>query len=383
MADDYRRLYPTFWTSDLRETLAGDHAAVVVWLHLLASDTSSSIGLYRVRLPRLAADCYLSGAEEAAAKIGVVAKASGGAVLWDPVSRTVWLRNAARRQHGPIANKADNRLKGGDLVDEMRFAAQSPFWSQFWEEYREYLALDLFGHAPPFEGGPPPPSDPDPHPLPTHTHTHTHIATTARAPASAPARTHERERAQEQPVVVVAENDKRPAHPLAGMRTRPVALPALEDWGDLPRPARCEAVLWVDAASGPPETVERARTLARIAEATQGRYLAAVERAAGIVGDVTDTVIRAVVMADELGVAVDADGAWCAETLERRMGVLVDWAADDEAWHRTSKPSALYARGGVYLFGDRWGATTSTGAPVGTEARLAETLAKAREWASR
>ena len=161
--------------------------------------------------------------------------------------------------------------------------------------------------------------------------------------------------------------------------TRPIHVHPWLDWCRLPRTERCQHIVWANNCTGNRETADRIRELAKVAEHVQAAYLAAVEASGTYVGDVTDTIIRAVVMAVELGVQKADATAWCMDTLQRRLCKVVEWAAADHRWQATGQRNALSDWSGKLLWGAEWGATNKTG-PWGTEHRLAESLGKTRAW---
>lgn len=130
----YRRWYPSFWDSRMRESFADDHRLVEVWLWLVTSESSSSIGIFRPNMRKLATETYLGSAADAIQAVKRIAELHCDKLRFDALSGYVWVVNAAQRQHGNLSTK-DNRLKSGELKAEFVDAMKSPFWGEFLAAY--------------------------------------------------------------------------------------------------------------------------------------------------------------------------------------------------------------------------------------------------------
>lgn len=128
----YRRWYSSFWDSKMRERIGEDHRLVEVWLWLVASESSSSIGIFRPNMRKLATESYLASAAEAEACVMRLASECPDSLRYDRVTGYVWLRHAAERQHDRVSG-GDKRLRSGELKAEFKAAGQSPFWQEFVE----------------------------------------------------------------------------------------------------------------------------------------------------------------------------------------------------------------------------------------------------------
>lgn len=118
----------------MRESFGEDHRLVEVWLWLVTSESSSSIGIFRPNMRKLATETYLGGAADALQVVKRIAANHTDKLRFDPVSGYVWVVNAAQRQHGNLSTK-DNRLKSGELKAEFVDAMKSPFWGEFLAAY--------------------------------------------------------------------------------------------------------------------------------------------------------------------------------------------------------------------------------------------------------
>ena len=130
----YRRWYPSFWDSRMRESFGEDHRLVEVWLWLVTGASSSSIGIFRPNMRKLATETYLGGAADALQAVKRIAELHPDKLRFDALSGYVWVVNAAQRQHGNLSTK-DNRLKSGELKAEFVDAMKSPFWGEFLTAY--------------------------------------------------------------------------------------------------------------------------------------------------------------------------------------------------------------------------------------------------------
>lgn len=118
----------------MRESFGEDHRLVEVWLWLVTSESSSSIGIFRPNMRKLATETYLGSAADAAQAVKRIASEHADKLRFDPVSGYVWVVNAAQRQHGNLSTR-DNRLKSGELKAEFVDAMKSPFWGEFLAAY--------------------------------------------------------------------------------------------------------------------------------------------------------------------------------------------------------------------------------------------------------
>jgi hypothetical protein len=126
----------------MRESFGEDHRLVEVWLWLVTSASSSSIGIFRPNMRKLATETYLGGAADALQAVKRIASAHADKLRFDPVSGYVWVVNAAQRQHGNLSTK-DNRLKSGELKAEFVDAMKSPFWGEFLTAYARLFEVML------------------------------------------------------------------------------------------------------------------------------------------------------------------------------------------------------------------------------------------------
>ena len=394
----YSRVAPAIWRSALFDRLDGDAVTKLAAMWLVTSADANPVGTYRVHLSAMAIEVGVSR-KEARAALDRLASLDFLKVTDREDGTWIYVPNMARYQFDQARGAGDNRAV--QALALVRKVVASPYLDEVHQDHQAYLALPPITQlrcasegsgGTPSEGSGGTPSE-------------VAGAYVARAPAPACAfqdnTRQDKTRHNNTPAATAQPDlardpvppDRRPPppppreHPLAGMgETRPLQVQPWPVWStQVDRHLRCQHVLWANNCVGDPQTTERIRQLLAVAEHVESYYLAAAE-SVGFIGDTTDTIIRAVVMGVELGLAKhpdDPDPDWSPERLQRRLCSIVDWAAADKAWQQSTTPNPMVAQGGKYLWGGDWGLKTRTGLPVGTESRLAESATKARAWAER
>lgn len=136
---EWNRIYSKFWDSKLRERIGAERHLVETWMWLVYNESSSTVGIYRPNLRRMAADICADGPAAVSGELSRLQELSPSSVRWDPESGYVWIVNAVSYQHDAELKEKDLRTKSKQLEIELSVAAKSPFWAEFLTTYKSHI----------------------------------------------------------------------------------------------------------------------------------------------------------------------------------------------------------------------------------------------------
>ena len=408
-ATDFTPVRPEIWTGNTAKACKGDPVALWLLSFLPTHFAQHSSGLYAFQVEFVA---FRFGLDEDAVRRGLAKLAETGYCDYDPATDWVFVTRMAEIRHPdgftPGTRRNDNMIKhfrrhvaacpSARLRDAFttRYASTMLGDVENGGQKPPSLGMDVVsgGQEPPSlgvtveNGGQEPPSlgvnvvfggsdtafsgqkpenavvDHEKRHPSQETQTKTQTETREWVGgAHAPARVHVRE-APTHP----------PAHPLAGMKTRPSPDPRSQaEWDALDLETRAQVVHLVEV--GEPAFVERYRNLAGDADAVATEYVEAVRDEGGTIDEsgAFDRLRRAAVfLVDRCNVH---PGRAAGE-----LRCILEWARRDRAWRQSGKANRDLFVSPMAVWGDREGATFKGSVPIGVETKLPRNLEMARAW---